>query len=106
MGDVLANLQKLPPQAYVDSSWDKSLGAAPVICVKRGERGYYPIFTPLSADELNRREGVTPAQREAMHCGSMMGWEVPGADPDRYDENGQLKREEASNDAVSRGMRP
>lgn len=71
----------LPELAYIDNSWDKSKGAAPVIAVKRGESGFHPIFTRLSADELNQQDGVTPAQREAMHIGSMMGWHVPGANP-------------------------
>ena len=71
----------LPQLAYIDNPWDKSPGASPVIAVKRGESGYYPIHTPLSADELNVNAGVTPAQREAMHIGSMMGWTVPGANP-------------------------
>lgn len=73
---------KLPERAYIDNSHDKSPGAAPVIAVKRGERGFWPIFTQQTADELNEAEGVTPAQREAMHIGSMFGWDAPGADPD------------------------
>jgi hypothetical protein len=80
--DVLSILQKLPPVAYIDNSWNKSPGAPSVIAVKRGEMGYYPIHTPLTVDELNERAGVTKAQAEAMHIGSMVGWEVPGADPD------------------------
>jgi hypothetical protein len=71
----------LPELAYIDNSWNKSAGASPVIAVKRGESGYYPIFTPLSADALNAKAGVTAPQREAMHIGSMMGWHVPGANP-------------------------
>lgn len=90
--DVLATLSKLPPVAYVDNSWDKSPGAAPIIAVKRGEMGYYPIFTSLSADELNREAGVTVPQRWAMHAGSMLGWEVPAADPANYDPEGHIKR--------------
>ena len=60
-----------------------------LICVKRGESGYYPSdwSTPDAqenrriADEQNRKLGVTPAQEEAMKIGSMCGWDVPGADP-------------------------
>lgn len=72
----------LPELAFVDNSWDKSPGAPPVIGIKRGEDGFYPVFTTATADELNASYGVTPAQREAMHNGSMFGWDVPGADPD------------------------
>lgn len=76
----LAN-RGLPEVAYIDNSWNKSAGAAPVIAVKRGESGYYPIFTEQSVDDLNASCGVTVAQREAMHIGSMAGWHVPGANP-------------------------
>jgi hypothetical protein len=61
-----------------DNSHDKSNGAPPVIGVRRGESGYYPIFTRLTADELNAQHGVTPVQRVAMHNGSLFGWEAPG----------------------------
>ncbi len=71
----------LPEIAYVDNTLNKSSGASPVIAIKRGESGYYPIFTTLSADELNKQAGVTEAQREAMHLGSMVGWHAPGAHP-------------------------
>ena len=64
-------------------------GTGQLICVKRGESGYYPSgwSTPDAqenrriADEQNRKLGVTPAE-EAMKIGSMCGWDVPGADPD------------------------
>lgn len=70
----------LPEVAFIDNN-DKSHGASPVIGVRRGESGYYPIFTPLTADQMNAEHGVTPAQREAMYNGSLFGWDVPGADP-------------------------
>lgn len=70
----------LPPIAYADNR-QGIYGPAPVIALKRGEPGYYPIHTPLTADALNQGEGVTPAQREAMLTGSMFGWHLKGADP-------------------------
>ena len=63
-----------------------------LICIKRGEFGYYPSDWDTGdkeqnvelADELNEQLGVTPAQRQAMEVGSMAGWDVPGADPSKY----------------------
>ena len=64
-----------------------------LICIKRGESGYYPSDwnTPdrsrneeIAADQ-NQRLGVTDAQRQAMECGSMFGWGVPSADPKWYE---------------------
>ena len=57
------------------------------ILIRRGERGYW-ASPDRDVERTNRSLGVTPAQREAMLVGSMFGWEVPGADPRRYDENG------------------
>lgn len=70
----------LPEVAFIDNI-DKQHGPSPVIGVRRAESGYYPIFTPLSADELNAERNVTSAQREAMYNGSLFGWDTPSADP-------------------------
>lgn len=64
-----------------------------LICLRRGESGYYPSEWETGdkernveeADRLNERLGVTPAQRMAMEIGSMAGWDVPGADPKNYE---------------------
>ena len=37
-------------------------------------------------DEGGHGVTVTPAQEEAMKIGSMCGWDVPGADPAKYQE--------------------
>ena len=67
-----------------------------LICIKRGESGYYPsdwdTGDPAQNRELmdynNQRLGVTEAQRLAMEAGSMHGWDCPAANPKTY-ERGQ-----------------
>lgn len=72
----------LPPIAYADNSKRIYGCDAQIIAIKRGEAGFYPIYSSLSADELNTAEGVDEAQREAMLAGSMFGWHLKGADPE------------------------
>lgn len=71
------------------------LTSGDLICIKRGETGYYPSEWNTGdkernvelADELNEQLGVTMWQRKAMEIGSMCGWDVPGADPSKYLED-------------------
>jgi len=61
------------------------------VVVKRGEKGYYPQEPHIAlrdADEMNMLIGVTQGQAEAMLAGSMFGWDVPGANPDMYNDDG------------------
>lgn len=71
----------------------KSTGA--LICIKRGERGFY--LSDWSTDDRetnaeladfnNEKLGVTSAQRQAMEVGSIHGWDIPGADPKSYESH-------------------
>ena len=60
-----------------------------LIGIKRGHRGYFQMYDGMVkgeaaktvADRMNKALDVTPQQREAMFCGSMMGWDCPAARP-------------------------
>lgn len=73
-------------------SVNKSTGN--LICIKKGETGYYPSDWNTNnpeenkrlADYNNERLSVTKAQRLAMESGSMFGWDNPYADPAMYEK--------------------
>ena len=55
------------------------------------ESGYAPYKKGGNINDVLKRNaelGITRPQMEAMKAGSMFGWNVPGADPKNYDENG------------------
>ena len=84
-----AHFEKLPEMCFTLLP-----GTGQLICIKRGESGYYPSDWSTKdvhenrriADEQNHKMGVTPVQEEAMRIGSMCGWDVPGADPDNCED--------------------
>lgn len=83
----MSNLSKLPAIAAVTHP----VTGAPVI-VTRGFRGYSEIVNPVPVDELNKAFGVTKAQAAAMLAGSMFGFDAPAANPDMYDDEGNMKK--------------
>ena len=68
-----------------------------LVNIRRGMTGYFPSDWNAPGDRKrneetatfqNAQHELTKAQCAAMVCGSMFGWDVPGANPAMYDENG------------------
>ena len=63
-----------------------------LVTIRRNEHGYYhsdwstddKVRNQEIADFQNQKLGITPAQQQAMECGSMFGWTSPGANPQFY----------------------
>lgn len=71
-----------------------------LVIIRRGMTGYYPSDWNVPGDRKrneetasyhNAQHELTKAQCAAMVCGSMFGWDVPGANPELYDSNGKFK---------------
>lgn len=56
------------------------LDECPVIAIKEGHTGYWPIWTRRSYEELNQAD-MTPEIIEAAFAGSMFGWQCEAAKP-------------------------
>ncbi|MDD2268099.1 MAG: hypothetical protein PHY15_00955 [Eubacteriales bacterium] len=101
---VIPLRSSLPEQCYSTLATSKE-----IIILKRGESGYYRTDIEYQnqeesrkiVDACNAELGVTKAQEEAMKAGSMFGFEVPGADPKNYNDNGKpLKLKHKDRDDV------
>lgn len=62
------------------------------IVIKRGQSGHWPLPDGMTIARINRVFHATPPQIAAMLVGAMFGWDVPGADPARYDVDGRPRR--------------
>lgn len=92
--DKLANERGLPRYCYSYLPTEQRKAR-----IDFAENGYLPLgeeYDGVSVVELNNGLGVSPAQVQAMKCGSMFGWNVPAAYPKNYDKYGHLlkKRDE------------
>jgi hypothetical protein len=81
----LANLEKLP-----DMCACPHLETGETIIIKRGEARYWPMPSLIAVDAFNASFNARSAAIAAMQAGAMFGWDVPAADPDRYDAVGSL----------------
>lgn len=67
---------------YIENSedWGFFDTEAPIIALKYGEIGYYPIYSSASLLDLNGGE-ISPKIVEAAIYGSVFGWDTPIAKP-------------------------
>lgn len=73
-----------------------------LVLVKQYEKGYFKTDYDVgnrrknmeTADFLNRKYGITPAQKEALLCGSLFGWHHAAADPQEYYDKAVLEKTE------------
>ena len=83
-----------PGQQLPDLCWSVSQPEGKLICLKKGEQGYFPsewetgdpVQNRRIADYNNEKRGITKAQEEAMVAGSMFGWDSPAANPQKYEK--------------------
>ena len=73
-----------------------------LVLIKRYEKGYFKTDYD-SGDRkknkeleefLNRKHGITPVQKEALHCGSLFGWQGSFTNPQDYMDKAVLDKSE------------
>lgn len=89
-------LSKLPGRAFA-----KLAVTGAIIAISLGETHYERVDTTQTADELNQKHGVTPAQARAMLAGVLIGWRTRLANPELYGEYGELLEQPISLFAAS-----
>jgi len=91
-GDVFMQ-SKLPDFCFVTNPDNNK-----TVVVTLGEFGYIEIkdeeLKDTSPDILNELIGVSESQREAMHHGSLFGWNISFEDKKHLSKNGSLIRAE------------
>jgi hypothetical protein len=95
-GHRIAQLDRLPAMCAT-----RLPGTGETIVLKRGEAGYWPLPEGWTIDRFNAAFDPTPAQIAAMEAGSMIGWDVPAADPTNYDSTGRPLRPGAQREGGS-----
>ena len=78
----MKNNYNLPDFCFANDNLDESK----IIILKYGESGYYPTEYTGDAMVYNGQIGVTKYEMEAMSAGSMFGWDVPLANPEKWKE--------------------
>ncbi len=90
--EARANCEQLPEKCFALIACNEP--GDRIVILKRGERGYFK--TTLDSDRINlqhardivatynKKLGVARSEKEAMIAGSLFGFEVPGANPQRY----------------------
>lgn len=85
------------PQKLPDICYGTLPSSGELILIKRGGKGYQKCSfsaphreqNEMTADQYNRRMGVTRQQAAAMMGGSLFGWATPAAKASSYDFKGQ-----------------
>ena len=101
--------EKLPDVCY-----SVMPGTGELIIIKRGKTGYYRCEFSCEekaenrqmADLFNGKMEISRAQESAMLHGSMFGWNVAAADPDLYNENGDMTLSQPQSQETKNGNSP